>query len=82
MTTPNSSTFKLKWIKKKTNMDILITIILAICVGALVATFFSFVWVCVAFVAKAIVHEPATANLDKHIIWMGILAGIIFLLLN
>jgi EamA domain-containing membrane protein RarD len=64
-------------------MDILITIILAICIGALVAIFFSFVWTCVAFIAKAIVHEPATAILGKHIIWMGILATIIiFLLLN
>ena len=64
-------------------MDILITIILAVCIGAFVAIFFSFVWCCVAFIAKAIVHEPATANLDKHIIWMGILATVvIFLLLN
>ena len=63
-------------------MDILITIILAICIGCLVATFLSFVWTCVAFIAKAIVHEPATANLDKHIIWMGILVGIIFLFLQ
>ena len=63
-------------------MDILITIILAICIGALIAIFFSFVWTCVVFIAKAIVHEPATANLNKHIIWLGILAGIVFLLLN
>lgn len=63
-------------------MDILITIILAVCVGALVATFFSFVWTCVAFIAKAIAHEPVSANLDKNIIWLGVLAGIIFLLLN
>ena len=63
-------------------MDILITIILAVCIGAFVAIFFSFVWTCVAFTAKAIAHEPATANLDKHIIWMGILTAIIFLLLN
>lgn len=64
-------------------MDILITIILAVCIGAFVATFFSFVWTCVAFIAKAIAHESATANLDKHIIWMGVLAAIIiFLLLN
>ena len=63
-------------------MDILIIIILAICIGCLVTIFFSFVWNCVAFIAKAIVHEPATVDLDKHIIWLGILAGIIFLLLN
>jgi hypothetical protein len=63
-------------------MDILITIILAVCIGAFVAIFFSCVWTCVAFIAKAIAHESATANLDKHIIWMGVLAGIIFLLLN
>ena len=63
-------------------MDILITIILAACIGCLVATFFSFVWCCVAFISKAIAHEYATANLDKHIIWMGILVGFIFLLLQ
>ena len=63
-------------------MDILIIIALAICIGCLVATFLSFVWSCVAFIAKAIVHEPITVNLDKHIIWMGVLAGIIFLFLN
>ena len=62
------------------NMDFLITIILAVCIGAFVAIFFSFVWCCVAFIAKAIVHEPVTANLDKHIIWMGILSFAIFLL--
>lgn len=63
-------------------MDILITIILAFCIGCFVAIFFSFVWVCVAFIAKAIAHENATANLNKHIIWMGVLANIIFLLLQ
>ena len=63
-------------------MDILITIILAICIGAFVAIFFSFVLNCVAFIGKAIANESATVNLSKHIIWMGILAGIIFLLLN
>lgn len=63
-------------------MDILTTITLAVCVGCFVAIFFSFVWICVAVIAKAIAHENATANLGPHIIWLGILAGIIFLLLN
>jgi len=63
-------------------MDILIIIALAICIGCLVATFLSFVWSCVAFIAKAIANEPFTVNLDKNIIWMGVLAGIIFLFLN
>jgi hypothetical protein len=63
-------------------MDILIIIALAICIGCLVVTFFSFVWSCVAFIAKAIANESFTVNLDKNIIWMGVLAGIIFLFLN
>lgn len=61
-------------------MHFLITIFLAVCIGLFVAIFFSFVWTCVAFIAKAIVHESVTANLDKHIIWMGILSFAIFLL--
>jgi hypothetical protein len=63
-------------------MDILITLILTVCIGVFVAIFFQFVWTCVVFISKSIVHEPFTANLDKHIIWMGILAGLIFLFLN
>ena len=61
-------------------MDILITFILAVCIGFFVATFFSFVWTCIALIAKAIANESATANLDRHIIWMGILSFAIFLL--
>ena len=63
-------------------MDILITFILAVCIGAFVAIFFWFAWTCIVLTAKAIAHEPVTANIDKTIVWMGVLAGIIFLLLN
>lgn len=63
-------------------METLKILIVAICIGFFVAIFFSYVWTCVCFMAKAIAHEPITVNLDKRIIWMGILAGIIFLFLN
>lgn len=62
-------------------METLKILIVAICIGFFVALLASFIWTCVCSVAKAIAKEPYTANLGKHIVWMGILAFIIFLFL-
>ena len=57
--------------------NIYFIILLAICIGLFTYLFFSFTWLCIAFIAKAIAKEKATVNLRGHLLWMGFTAGVI-----
>ena len=57
--------------------NIFFIILLAICIGLLTYLFFSFTWLCVVLISKAIAKEKVTVNIRGYVLWMALTAGII-----